>query len=430
MKLAIIGSGIAGNVLAYHLNKKHDITVFEANDYIGGHTHTHDIEIANKKYTLDTGFIVHNDATYPHFIQLLEELGVERQKSEMSFSVKCEKSGLEYNGNNLNSLFAQRRNLFRPAFYKMIGDILRFNKESVKLLQTPENDISLGDYLKQQNYSPQFIDFYIIPMGSAIWSSSYEQMLSFSAYFFIRFFHNHGLLSVSNRPDWYVIKGGSKVYVDKLTASYRDKVRLNSPVRYVRRYANCVEICTDDMPAEKFDYVFFACHSDQALKMIEQADAFETSLLSAFPYQDNDVVLHTDTCLLPKRKLAWASWNYHRLDSKSSPVAVTYNMNILQGIKSPETFCVTLNNSQNIDESKIIKRLNYSHPLFTANTIDAQKQYAQLNGLNRCFYAGAYWRNGFHEDGVVSALNVIKIFNEMKNVGQQTYEQQNLRRAS
>lgn len=425
MKLAIIGSGIAGNVLAYHLNKDHDITVFEANDYIGGHTHTHDIDVANKHYTVDSGFIVHNDATYPHFIQLLEELGVERQKSEMSFSVKCEKSGLEYNGNNLNSLFAQRRNLFKPSFYKMIQDILRFNKESIKLLQTTENNMSLGDYLKQQDYSSQFVNYYIIPMGSAIWSSSYEQMMDFSAHFFIRFFHNHGLLNVANRPDWYVIKGGSKSYVDKITANYRDKVRLNSSVRFVKRCADYVEIGTDAMPSEKFDYVFFACHSDQALHMIEQTDEFETNVLSAFPYQDNDVVLHTDTSLLPKRKLAWASWNYHRGESSSSPVAVTYNMNILQGIKCPETFCVTLNNSQHIDESTIIKRLNYSHPLFTADTIDAQKQHSKLNGLNRCFYAGAYWGNGFHEDGVVSALNAIQNFKE-----QQTYAQQNLRRAS
>ena len=342
----------------------------------------------------------------------------------MSFSVKCEKSGLEYNGNNLNSLFAQRRNLLRPSFYKMIADIVRFNKESITLLKTPENDISLGGYLKKEGYSSQFIEHYIVPMGSAIWSSSYEQMLDFSAHFFIRFFHNHGLLNVTNRPDWYVIKGGSSAYLDKLTSSYRSKVRLNSVVRKVKRFENHIEITTDQTSAEKFDYVFFACHSDQALKMLDQADSFETDILSSFPYQSNDVVLHTDTALLPKRKLAWASWNYHRLESQTTPVAVTYNMNILQGLNCPETFCVTLNHSDAIDESKIIKRLNYMHPVFTQNTLQAQKHHSKLNGLNRCFYAGAYWRYGFHEDGVVSALDSISDFKE-----QLGYAQQDIRRA-
>ena len=424
MKVAIIGSGISGNVLAYKLNKEHDITVFEANDYIGGHTHTHNLEVQGQQYAVDTGFIVHNDLTYPNFIALLEELGVERQKSIMSFSVKCEKTGLEYNGNTLNSLFAQRINLLRPSFYKMIGDILRFNKESTELLITPDNDISLGDYLQQNGYSSQFIENYIIPMGSAIWSSSYEQMLSFSAHFFIRFFDNHGLLNVTNKPDWYVIKGGSSAYLDKLTASYRSKVRLNSPVRRVRCLDTHIEIITDDNPPEKYDYVFFACHSDQALQMLDKADSFETEILSSFPYQNNDVVLHTDTKLLPKRKLAWASWNYHRLQSQTTPVAVTYNMNILQGLDCSETFCVTLNNSSAIDESKIIKRLNYTHPVFTKNTLEAQKQHSKLNGLNRCFYAGAYWRYGFHEDGVVSALDAITNFKE-----QLSYAQQDIRRA-
>lgn len=424
MKLAIIGSGISGNVLAYHLNKEHDITLFEANDYVGGHTHTHHIEVQGKHYNVDTGFIVHNDLTYPNFIQLLEELGVERQKSLMSFSVKCERTGLEYNGNNLNTLFAQRRNLFKPSFHRMIRDILRFNRDSVKLLETPDDSISLGDYLTAHQYSAQFIDNYIIPMGSAIWSSSYEQMMKFSAYFFIRFFYNHGLLNVTDRPHWYVLKGGSNAYVDKITESYRHKIRLCSAVRQVRRYLTHVEISTDQMKHEKFDYVFFACHSDQALQMIEAETQFEQQVLSSFPYQNNDVVLHTDTSVLPVRKLAWASWNYHRVESRSNPVAVTYNMNILQGIKCPETFCVTLNYPNEIDESKIIKRLNYTHPVFTQQTLDAQKLHSQLNAQNRCFYAGAYWRYGFHEDGVVSALQAIDDFKEHLR-----YAQQDLRRA-
>lgn len=425
MKIAIVGTGISGNVLAYHLYREHDITVFESNDYIGGHTHTHDIEYNNQLYKVDTGFIVFNYKTYPYFTQLLNELNVETQKSNMSFSVKCDVTGLEYNGNTLNSLFAQRRNLFSPAFYRMIGDILRFNRESIKLLESANTSTSLGKYLRINRYSEQFIDQYIIPMGSAIWSASYQQMMKFPASFFIRFFHNHGLLSVNQRPDWYTIKDGSKSYVDKLIAGFSNKIRLNSPVRSVKRLPSHIEISTDDMPAEKFDYVFFACHSDQALRLLTKPEPFEHNILSSFPYQKNEVILHTDTNILPRNKLAWAAWNYHRLDTEFNPVAVTYNMNILQGITGPETFCVTLNNTQAIDKSRIIKQLQYDHPLFTREGINAQKQHSRLNGMNRCFYAGAYWRYGFHEDGVISALDTLSDFKE-----QLTYEKQVIRRAS
>lgn len=424
MKVAIIGTGISGNVLAYHLHKQHDITIFEANDYIGGHTHTHDIHINDADYAIDTGFIVFNYHTYPNFIQLLEELNVEIQKSNMSFSVKCEQTGLEYNGNNLNSMFAQRSNLFRPAFYRMINDILRFNRDSLLLLQQSATKISLGEYLKSNDYSQQFIDQYIIPMGSAIWSSSYDQMMGFPVSFFIRFFHNHGLLNVSNRPDWYVIKGGSKSYVSKLTQGFKDNIRLSSPVHRVKRLATHVEISSDSMQNEKFDYVFFACHSDQALNMLSEPDYFEQEILTAFPYQDNEAILHTDTRLLPKRKLAWAAWNYHNTSSTAAPAAVTYNINLLQGIQANDTFCVTLNNTQAIAESKIIKRLHYSHPLFTQRGIAAQAEHANLNGRNRCYYAGAYWRFGFHEDGVVSALDTLNDFEEHIY-----HEQQTIRRA-
>jgi len=412
MKLAIIGTGISGNVLGHHLHKDHDITVFEANDYIGGHTHTHDIALNGRDYKIDTGFIVFNYQTYPHFIELLDSLGVEVQKSNMSFSVKCELTGLEYNGNTLNSLFAQRRNLFKPSFYRMIRDILRFNKECPDLLKSDDETISLGDYLSSNGYSEKFINFYIVPMGSAIWSSSYQQMMAFPAQFFIRFFVNHGLLNVTDRPDWYVIKGGSSSYVDKLVAGFKDKIHLKTPVRKVKRFSTHVEISTDDNVAEKFDAVFFACHSDQALAMIDEPDTLENSVLSAFPYQNNEVVLHTDSSVLPKRKLAWAAWNYHRTGRLENPVSLTYDMNILQGIESDDTFCVTLNNTAAIDESKIIKRLNYAHPLFTQEGLEAQTRHSELNGNNRCFYAGAYWRYGFHEDGVVSALKAIADFKE------------------
>ncbi len=418
MKIAIIGTGISGNVLGYHLHKEHEVTVFEANDYIGGHTHTHDISLNGRDYRIDTGFIVFNYQTYPHFIELLDLLNVDVQKSNMSFSVKCSLSGLEYNGNNLNSLFAQRSNLLKPSFYRMINHILRFNKECLSLLET-DSTVSLGEYLHNNGYSQQFIDYYIVPMGSAIWSSSYEQMMAFPAQFFIRFFRNHGLLNVNDRPDWYVIKNGSNSYVDKLINGFKDNIRLGSPVRKVKRLPQHVEITTDEVTAEKFDYVFFACHSDQALAMLEQPDNLESDILSSFPYQDNEVILHTDTHLLPKRKLAWAAWNYHRTGNLINPVAVTYDMNILQGIHSEDTFCVTLNDTAAIDKSKILKQLNYAHPLFTHQSIDAQSRHSELNGNNRCFYAGAYWRYGFHEDGVVSALQTLNDFEELISHAQQ-----------
>lgn len=412
MKIAIIGSGIAGNVAAYHLSREHDITVFEANDYVGGHTHTHDIEWQGSNVSIDTGFIVFNNWTYPNFTQLLDELGVSIQASDMSFSVKCEKSGLEYNGTSLNSLFAQRRNLLRPSFYRMIMDILRFNREAPRLLQHDHHQISLGDYLHANQYSQAFIDHYIVPMGSAIWSADPETMHRFPARFFISFFHNHGMLSVNDRPTWYVIKGGSKEYVKKLIAGYQDRVRLKSRVMSIKRYKTHVEVCTQGSPAETFDAVFIASHSDQALAMLSDASDLERDVLGAIPYQKNEAILHTDASLLPNSRLAWAAWNYHILPQYHGRAALTYNMNILQGLTSSQPFCVTLNHSDAIDESRIIKRMQYEHPVFTPEGIAAQNRQAELNGANRTYFCGAYWRNGFHEDGVVSALNALRDFKE------------------
>ncbi|MGB0847711.1 MAG: NAD(P)/FAD-dependent oxidoreductase [Thiolinea sp.] len=429
MRIAIIGTGISGNTAAYHLHKNHDITVFEANSHIGGHTHTHEIEAADgQTLNVDTGFIVFNDWTYPHFIALLDELGVGSQATEMSFSVKCEHSGLEYNGNTINSLFAQRSNLFRPRFHRMIRDILRFNREGHAFLQQPpSNHISLGDFLEQGAYSRIFIDKYIVPMGAAIWSANPEVMFGFPAQFFLRFFANHGLLSVNDRPQWRVIQGGSKGYLGKLTAGFQDRIRTNCPVQAIERRADGISIITEQHGREDFDYVFIATHSDQALRLLGQPTLAERNVLGAIPYQDNEVILHTDTQLLPQRKLAWAAWNYHIPQQEQEQVAVTYDMNILQGFTTPETYCVTLNYSGAIDESKIIKTLNYQHPVFTPGGINAQSQQRDINGLiggKRTYYCGAYWRNGFHEDGVVSALNALEHF-----VQDTQYAQQSLRRA-
>ncbi len=409
MKIAIIGAGIAGNTIAWHLHKKHDITLFEADKHIGGHTHTHQIQAFGRQYNIDTGFIVYNDWTYPNFIEMLEKLGVETQPSNMSFSVRDEISGLEYNGTSLNSLFAQRRNFFNPKFLWMIREILRFNKESPKLLESID-DISFGEYLEKNQYSRGFIKNYIIPMGSAIWSADPKQMLDFPAKFFIRFFHNHGMLSVSNRPQWRVIKGGSEAYVKKLTAEFVDRIKVNTPIEAVTRYQDKVMVKPHGGIEEKFDWVFFACHSDQALRLLTDPSNDEQSILSALPYQNNQIVLHTDAKLMPKKRLAWAAWNYHLTKKPLGLAAVTYNMNILQSLESPEPFLVTLNHTEGIDPAKVIKTLNYSHPVFTAEGIVAQSKHAIISGINRTAYAGAYWRNGFHEDGVASALTALKHF--------------------
>lgn len=409
MKIAIIGSGIAGNTVAWHLHRQHDITVFEAGSHVGGHTHTHEIEHEGRRYDVDTGFIVFNGRTYPNFIALLDELGVAWQPSHMSFSVRCEKSGLEYNGTTLNSLFAQRRNLLKPAFYRMIRDILRFNRESLELLENAD-EIRLGEYLQRQRYGREFIDYYIMPMGAAIWSTAPQQMMGFPARFLVRFFHHHGMLTIDERPQWRVIKGGSRRYVEALTAGFRDRIRLNTPITKVRRLKQSVRITPAGGAEETYDWVFFACHSDQALAMLSDASAQEREILGAIPYQENEVVLHSDRSLMPRRKLAWAAWNYHVPQQASERVAVTYDMNILQGLHSSEPLLVTLNHTHDIDPGTVIKRLTYHHPLYTTEGAAAQARQHEISGVNRTAYCGAYWRNGFHEDGVVSAIAALRHF--------------------
>jgi uncharacterized protein len=410
MRIAIIGSGISGLTLAHHLHQHHDITVFEANSHIGGHTHTHAVDLYGKSYQVDTGFIVFNDRTYPNFNQLLDELKVPWQASQMSFSVRNEMTGLEYNGTTINSLFAQRSNFFKPSFYGMITDILRFNKESLALLESGD-EISLGEYLRQNNYKPLFIKNYIVPMGAAIWSTDAQQMMNFPARFLVRFFHHHGMLTVNNRPQWRTIVGGSARYVEKLTQNFMPQIRLNTPIATVKRLKDCVKIKPQHDAEESFDYVFFACHSDQALKLLgTNASAAERDILAAIPYQENNIYLHHDASLLPKRKLAWAAWNYHVTPTISDKVLVTYNMNILQNLQSAEPILVTLNHTDLINPAKVIKRLKYMHPVYTIAGAAAQGKHAEISGQNRTGFAGAYWRNGFHEDGVASALTALEHF--------------------
>ncbi len=413
MKIAIIGSGISGLTAAYLLNRQHDISVFEASSWVGGHTHTVDVQVDGRDYAIDTGFIVFNDWTYPNFIALLKQLDVGFQPTEMSFSVCDPVSGVEYNGNNLNSLFAQRSNLLSPAFWGMLRDILRFNREAVDDLhqQRIASDLSLGNYLEQRGYGQRFIQQYIVPMGAAIWSMSLADMLNFPLQFFLRFFKNHGLLSVTDRPQWQVIKGGSSSYVAPLSASFAERIRLNCAVQRVERDASGVTIHSA-AGRERFDKVVFACHSDQALQLLAEPSTAEQEILGALPYADNDVVLHTDTRLLPKRQLAWASWNYRLGGPSNQPAALTYDMNILQGIDSPTTFCVSLNQTAAIDPSSILARYTYAHPQYSLAGVAAQARWQELLGANHSYFCGAYWANGFHEDGVVSGLRVASAFGE------------------
>lgn len=408
MKLALVGTGIAGMTAAHVLHRDHDLTIFEAGAHIGGHTNTVDVNLQGTTYAIDTGFIVFNDWTYPNFIALLDRLGVASQPSEMSFSVRCEETGLEYNGTSLNSLFAQRRNVLRPSFYRMIRDILRFNRESLDLLDEPGPGPSLGLYLEQHCYSPTFIRHYIVPMAGAIWSAGRATMREFPARYLVQFFKNHGMLSVDARPTWRVVTGGSRQYVERLVRPFRDRIRLQSPVESVTRYADRVEVRGRDSRGihrtESFDGVLLACHSDQALALLADPSPLEKDILGAIRYQPNEAILHTDRSLLPRRRLAWAAWNYHVTPNLPDRALVTYHMNRLQGLNAPYEFCVTLNHAGAIDPATILKRITYHHPVFSSEAIAAQQRQGEINGHRRTWYCGAYWGFGFHEDGVKSAM--------------------------
>jgi uncharacterized protein len=404
MRIAIVGSGISGLTAARRLCTEHEVTVFEANDYIGGHTNTVDVEAEGRHWAVDTGFIVFNDWTYPNFIALMNEVGVESQPSDMGFAVRCERTRVEYCGSSVNQLFTQRRNAVSPAFWRMIRDILRFNREAPRLLEGREDTLALGAYLARERYSERFIEHYIVPMGAAIWSTDPQTMLRFPARYFVEFFANHGLLSVNDRPQWRVIKGGSRSYIAPLVAPFADRIRLNAAVTRVQRNDFGVELVLRDGHRAQFDAVVFACHSDQALAMLGSPSDAEREVLGAIPYQPNLAVLHTDERLLPRRRKAWAAWNYHIPAERADAVSVTYNMNILQGLDATTQFLVTLNPTMEIAPDKIIRRIVYQHPVYTPEGVAAQRRRAELMGHNRSFYCGAWWSYGFHEDGVKSGL--------------------------
>ncbi|KHD24815.1 FAD-dependent oxidoreductase [Vibrio caribbeanicus] len=411
MKIAIIGTGISGLTCGYHLHKEHDVTVFEANDYIGGHTATIDVELENKTYAVDTGFIVYNDRTYPNFIQMMNEIGVKGLATQMSFSVRNDATGLEYNGHTVTTLFAQKRNWFNPKFYAFICEILKFNKAVKQVVELNQGQQqTLGEFLNTQGFSDYFCDNYILPMGAAIWSSTLADMRAFPLDFFARFFLNHGLLDVTNRPQWYVIEGGSRAYVEPLISGFKDRIRLSTPVESVTRDSSGVVIKANGS-VERFDHVIFACHSDQAMALLQDASSTETDILTGLEYQENEVILHHDEELLPKSRAAWASWNYRLSggqDEQERRPTLTYNMNILQHIESPKTFCVSLNSSEQISPDKILRTFHYDHPVFNQKSLASQKRRNEINGINQTWFCGAYWYNGFHEDGVRSALDVVK----------------------
>lgn len=415
-KIAIIGSGISALTTAYQLKKDHEVTIFEKNDYLGGHTNTILVPEGSRNIPVDTGFIVFNDWTYPNFIEMMNELGVESQASDMSFSVKCADTGLEYNGTNMNALFAQRRNFFSPRFWGMIRDIIKFNKAALQWLDThpdpTEEGPGLDMFIAELGLGDWFRDKYILPMSAAIWSASRESILNFPLRFFINFFKNHGFLNVDDRPVWRVIKGGSNAYIPKIIAGIEDQIRLKSPVTSICRFADRVEI-TANQQTETFDAVVFGCHSDEALKILgASATPQETEILTAIPYQYNRAILHTDTSVLPKKKLAWAAWNYHLNGTIETQAKLTYNMNILQSLETEKTYCVSLNYDR-IDPNHAIKTIDYHHPVFTREGVKAQQRHAEISGVNRTCFAGAYWRYGFHEDGVISGKRAAQQIREM-----------------
>jgi predicted NAD/FAD-binding protein len=413
MRIAVVGTGISGSLCARLLATRHSVELFEANDRPGGHANTVTIAAYDRRFEVDTGFMVFNTRTYPNFLRLLAKLGIESQPSDMSFSVKCDGTGLEYQGSSLNGLFAQRRNLVSPTFLGMLRDILRFNRAAVTFVTAEESKrkLSLGAFVAQQRLGQAFVDQYLVPMGAAIWSARPAEFLSFPANFILRFLHNHGLLQLTDRPQWLTVAGRSQAYVTALLRPIQDRVRLNTPIAAVRRHSDHVEVQPHDGTNHCYDAVVFATHADQTLQLLgKDASTEETEILNAFPYQANKAILHTDASVMPRRRQAWASWNYHIPAASDGLVSLTYDLNRLQSLAAPGPICVTLNPQERIDPSKLLAEFNYAHPVFEVGSEAAQQRHDEINGTRRSYFCGAYWGYGFHEDGVNSALAVARQF--------------------
>ncbi len=405
-RIAVVGGGVSGLVAAHLLHPRHEVTVFEAGAYAGGHTNTIEVETARGPLAVDTGFIVFNERNYPRFEALLAELGVASQPSDMSFGVSD--GDFEYASTSPNGLYAKRSHLLSPVFQRMVADVPRFQRRARALLEAPEEP-TLREWLATLGVSDAFVERVIVPQAAAVWSADPEQMWTFPARFLVEFFDNHGMLGLRGRPQWRTVTGGSKRYVEALTAPFADRIRLAAPVRSIERFAGRVEITPAGGEPEVFDEVVIAAHADQALAMLTDPTAAEREILGAFPYQPNEAVLHTDRRLLPRRRRAWASWNYHLppAGSAAGPATVTYHMNRLQSLDAAEDYCVTLNRTDAIDPARIIRTIAYAHPVYTREGQTAQRRYDEIGGRNRTHYCGAYWGWGFHEDGVASAHRAV-----------------------
>lgn len=406
-RIAIIGSGVAGLTAAHRLQHDHEITLYEAAARVGGHVHTVRVDLADETHRIDTGFIVHNDRNYPRFQALMAELGVATQPSHMGFSVSDDAGSFEYSGTP-RGVFAQRSHLVDRRFLRMIRDLLRFNREAAALAAVqPSSGPSLRELLDAGGYSDWFVERLIVPQASAVWSADPDQLWSFPAGFLASFFDRHGMLGFRDRPRWRTVSGGSERYVEALTRPFANRVRRATPVRAIARHPDRVDITADGCGTERYDEVVIATHSDQALRLLADPSPREREILGAIPYQRNEAVLHTDASLLPRRQAARASWNYH-LDGDPGRARLTYWMNNLQSLRSDTDFCVTLNRTDRIDPDKVIEVVDYSHPVFTPEGVAAQARHAEISGVARTHYCGAYWGWGFHEDGVVSAERAIE----------------------
>jgi uncharacterized protein len=410
MRIAIVGGGISGLLAARLLDGEHQVDVFEAGSWAGGHTNTVSFEAFGRTFAADTGFMVFNDRTYPNFVRLLRRLDVPARSSEMSFSVRCDRTGLEYQGSSVSGLFAQRRNLVRTGFWRMLADVLRFNRRSLALLASADDDLTLGEHLDRAGYSRQFVEHYLVPMGAAIWSAAPDRFRQFPARFIVSFFNNHGLLTVHGHPRWKTVEGGARRYVAALTRPFAARIRLNCPIVAVRRGPDRVTVTGKDGTSGEFDAVVLAAHADQSLAMLVDASPAEQEILGAFAYQPNDTVLHTDSSLLPRSPRAQAAWNYRIPAQEGLPVVLTYNLNRLQGHDAPTPICVTLNATASIAPERILHQIDYQHPVYSREALAAQQRFGQISGQNRTYFCGAYWGNGFYEDGVNSALAVGRCF--------------------
>jgi predicted NAD/FAD-binding protein len=410
-RIAIIGTGIAGMGVAHFLNRRSDLVLYEKNGYVGGHTNTVTADEEGTPIPIDTGFMVFNHETYPHLVRLFLELDVPTKPTSMSFSVQHVPSGLEWSGTSLNHLFAQRRNLFRPSYYRFLLQVNRFNQESPRILDDPSMaEVSLGEYARKEGFGDDFLQHYLIPMSSAVWSTPPDKMLRFPAVTLVRFFRNHGFLGLNTQHQWYTVSGGSREYRDRLIAPFRHRIRTGVGAVAVTRTADGVEVRGTDGSVERFDKVVLASHADESLAMLSEPTDLERRLLGAFSFQSNTATLHTDERVMPRAKLAWASWNY-RTDAApdGSPMPSTiYWMNNLQGVSQRRNYFVSINDPGRVDPSKVIRRIEYTHPVFTVESAIAQRHLDRLNASGPVYFCGAWFRYGFHEDGLLSAVQLVR----------------------